>query len=252
MPKILADLTKGILMSEPWGKDNKILQTYIYTNFEIAYMQKKVFEDKEKGIAFWKIGSLVTMSAMPVWFIYKINDKPDCQFWNFDRFYYGNNSPAGNKTADDYQIEYETPAFYSSWLIELTPETINHIIKDNSSRLKAIFGDKLSENEHMLLRTIFGELELQKRKSDVFMEWYDGKYQFLMPLYFTDPDNVDLTATLDPQEATQSYKVRTLLYPEYAYPFVRSVIKNRSVLTGWMNFKDDILNETELEDGNNF
>ncbi len=245
--KMLAELSDGILMPEPWGKDHRILSKYINVNFEIAQAQDKVYEDKANGIAFWKVGYLVNQAANPLWFLYEKNNRSDRQYWNFKDYCYGNIpiSLAG-KTVDDFQVTYEEPKFRSAWQFDLTPDAVEHIMETNNERLVRVFGEKLAQNQHMLLRTILGELELQKKKSDVMPQWYHGGYQYLMPLYLTSPNTVDLTATLEPQENSNSYKVRTLLYPEYSYPCIRAVVKNRSALTGWMNISEETLNDTDL------
>jgi len=64
-----------------------------------------------------------------------------------------------------------------------------------------------------------------------------------MPLYLKNPNEVSLTATLEPLDEVKQYKVRTLLYSEYAYPHVRAVVRNRSAITGWMS-----VNDAELQD----
>lgn len=246
MPVILSDL-KSTLMVEPWGRDNKILSTYINVNFEIACEEEKIYENEANDIAFWKVGNLVSIAGDPLWFVYCLNPR-DEQKWNFKKTYYGILPPVpdGDKTIDDYQIQYRIPTFHSSWQFTLEPRTVEHIMLENKSRLVYVFGEDLANNEHMLFRTIFGELELQKKRSDIMAQWYYGKYQFLMPLYLKSPDEVSLTATLEPLDEIQQYKVRTLLYPEYAYPHIRAVVKNRSAITGWMNINDDELNDLDF------
>lgn len=247
MPHILEELKKS-LMTEPWGTNYKILSQYINVNFEIAYSEGKIYEDEEKNIAFWKVGNLVSLAGDPLWFIYEKNTR-GTQTWNFKRTYYGVVLPISDtsKLIDDYQLQYQTPRFYSSWQFVLEPETVEHIMEENKSRLESVFGVELSQNGHMLFRTILGELELQKKRSDVMNQWYYGKYQFLMPLYLKSPDKVSLTATLEPLDDTKQYKVRTLLYPEYAYPHVRAVVKNRSAITGWMSVDDAELQGLDFE-----
>ncbi|MEA4894670.1 MAG: DUF3825 domain-containing protein [Oscillospiraceae bacterium] len=237
MPVILSDLKKD-LMSEPWGANCKILSTYINVNFEIAYSENKVYEDDTNNIAFWKVGNLVSIAGDPLWFMYELNQRGQ-QKWNFQRAYYASSLPVVSyKTIDDFQIQYNVPIFHSSWQFTLEPDTVEHIMSENKERLVRVFGEDLSKNGHMLFRTILGELELQKKRSDVMAQWYYSKYQFLMPLYLNNPDEVSLTATLEPIDDVNRYKVRTLLYPEYAYPHIRSVVKNRSAITGWMNIAD--------------
>ncbi len=238
MSYILTDL-KNSLMSEPWGANSKILSQYINVNFEIAYSEGRIYENKEQGIAFWKVGNLVSLAGDPLWFIYKLNSR-GTQIWDFKKAHFGSLLPFSNlnKLIDDYQIQYQTPSFYSSWQFVLEPPTVEHIMNKNKERLVSVFGVELALNSHMLFRTILGELELQKKRSDVMNQWYFGKYQFLMPLYLKNPDKVSLTATLEPLEDVKQYKVRTLLYPEFAYPHVRAVVKNRSAITGWMSVDD--------------
>jgi len=246
MPSILSDL-KSNLMAEPWGKNNKILSTYINVNFEIAYSEAKIYEDEANGIAFWKVGNLVSIAGDPLWFVYELNPREE-QKWNFKKTYFGSLLPSLNndKTIDDYQIQYKIPPFYSSSQFTLDPKTVEHIMSENKDRLVHVFGEDLAKNAHMLFRTILGELELQKKRSDVMAQWYFGKYQFLMPLYLKSPNEVSLTATLEPLDDVKQYKVRTLLYPEYAYPHIRAVVKNRSSITGWMNVDDDELNDLDF------
>lgn len=238
MPYILAEL-KSSLMAEPWGTNSKILSQYINVNFEIAYSEGRIFEDKDQGTAFWKVGNLVSLAGDPLWFIYEMNPR-GTQPWNFKKPHYGTVLPISNlnKLIDDFQIQYQTPPFFSSWQFILEPQTVEHIMNENKERLESVFGAELARNSHMLFRTILGELELQKKRSDVMNQWYFGKYQFLMPLYLKNADKVSLTATLEPLDEVKQYKIRTLLYPEYAYPHVRAIVKNRSAITGWMSVDD--------------
>lgn len=247
MPYILDELKKS-LMSEPWGANCKILNQYINVNFEIACSENKIHEEEQRNIAFWKVGNLVSLAGDPLWFIYEKNTRGP-QKWNFKRLYFGTALPISNlnESIDDYQLQYQTPHFYSSWQFSLEPATIEHIMTDNKSRLESVFGKQLSQNGHMLFRTILGELELQKKRSDVMNQWYYGKYQFLMPLYLENSEKVSLTATLEPLEENKLYKVRTLLYPEYAYPHVRALVKNRSAITGWMSVDDAELQGLDFE-----
>ncbi len=246
MNLILGELSNE-LMIEPWGKDNKILSTYINVNFEIAFSENRIYQNEEEGVAFWKVGNLVSIAGDPLWFLYE-NNVRGTQKWNYKKSYYGTLPPISNlmDSADNYQIQYETPFFNSSWQFVLEPKTIEHIMSSNKDRLKVVFGEDLAENSHMLFRTILGELELQKKRSDVMKQWYYEKYQFLMPLYLKSPNEVSLTATLEPITDHKQYKVRTLLYPEYAYPHVRAVVRNRSAITGWMNIEDTKLQYLDL------
>ena len=235
------------LMEEPWGKNNRILSTYINVNFEIAYEEKKVYENEKDNIAFWKVGNLVSVAGDPLWFVYGLNEN-GAQKWDFEKCHYGSFPPVylDNMSIDEFQVEYRFPQFHSSWQLRLEPPTIKHIMGRNRDRLISVFGNELSQNDHMLLRTILGELELQKKRSDIMNQWYFGKYQFLMPLYLKKPNEVSLTATLEPLDEIKCYKVRTLLYPEYAYPHIRAVIKNRSTITGWMDISDTELDSLDF------
>ncbi len=47
MSYILTEL-KNCLMSEPWGANSKILSQYINVNFEIAYSEGRIYENKEQ------------------------------------------------------------------------------------------------------------------------------------------------------------------------------------------------------------
>lgn len=246
MAAILSEL-KNDLMTEPWGENNRILSTYINVNFEIAYAESKVYEDEKNNIAFWKVGNLVSIAGDPLWFVYELNPRGP-QIWNFKKTHYGNMLPAPieNKDIDELQIEHKFPRFHSSWQLLLEPKAITHIMTEHNERLIDVFGKELSQNSHMLFRTILGELELQKKRSDVMHQWYFSKYQFLMPLYLKSPNTVDLTATLEPLDDVKCYKIRTLLYPEYAYPYIRAVVKNRSAITGWMNISDNELDNLDF------
>lgn len=245
--QILKELAEDILMVEPWGNQYRVLQTYINHNFVIAKSQQKVYEDRENGIAFWKVGYLVNRAADPVWFYYEKNPIQGKQFWNYKKYHYGNIPiDIPEKTVDDFQVKYQPPEFFPSWGISIEPKAINHIMINNKDRLVKVFGEKLANNSHMLFRTIIGEVTLQKKKSDVIHQWYNDEYQFLMPLYLTDENTVDLTAPLTPNPLKKSYEISTLLYPEYSYPHARAVVKNRSAFAGWMNLKEEDLNSMDL------
>ena len=91
-------------------------------------------------------------------------------------------------------------------------------------------------------RSIYGEIQLKRKEELVLPQWYHGDYKFLMPLFLTQGDRVELTAALEPDPALRRYVVRTLLLPHYAYAHARALVKSRASFADWM-----MLSEEELE-----
>ena len=241
----IASVTKD----EPWGKGYKILELYLRANFEIAKTQSKVFEDKEKNIAFWRAGNLVNETSDPIWLVYRKNSRDD-PYWAFDKVWTGN-APDGSDSAQ-WALRYEPPEFNRSWSIHFEQNTIRHILKDseNRQRLEQVFRDAFGGefNEHLAFRAIYGEILLKHKEEVVLPQWYRSEYQFLMPLHLTQPDKVELTAALQPDPPLKRYLVRTLLLPHFSYAWARALVKSRANFADWMMLSDDELNRTVVAD----
>jgi hypothetical protein len=107
-------------------------------------------------------------------------------------------------------------------------------------------GGKL--NDHLAFRAIYGEIQLKRKEEVVLPQWYGGEYQFLMPLFLTQPDRVELTAPLQPDPALKRYVVRTLLLPHFAYAGTRALVKSRANFADWMMLSEDELKAAPTED----
>lgn len=237
--KWIADVAKP----EPWGTNFKVLELYLRANFEIAKRSGKIYENKEKGIAFWRAGSLLNTTADPLWIVYRKN-KRDFPPWEFKEVVTGD-TPNGDD-AKNFEIRHEIPEFHQDWLIHFEQSNLQHILREskNVERLRQVFTVALGNdfNEHLIFRAIYGEIQLKRKEGAVLPQWYHGDYKFVMPLFLTQPQKVDLTAALEPDEILRRYVVKTLLLPNYAYAYTRAVVKSRDMFAAWM-----LLNEDELE-----
>lgn len=238
-----------IAKPEPWGVNNKILELYVRASFEIAKNQGKVYEDRDRGVAFCRAGSLVNETSDPIWMTYRKNSR-DTPYWQFHRAVTGG-APDGSDTSQ-WTLKYEPPEFNDDWPIHFEQRSIQHIMSDaeNRSRLELVFGNAMGGklNDHLAFRAIYGEIQLKRREGVVIPQWHAGEYQFLMPLFLTQPDRVELTAPLQPDPALRRYVVRTLLLPFFAYAGARALVKSRANFADWMMLPEDELQSTQIDD----
>ena len=236
------------LKSESWGKDHKILELYLRANFEIAKQQQKVFEDESNGFAIWRAGYLVTPSMDPVWMFYEKNDPRYSQKWNFVQVKIGE-APIAGVDVSRYSVTYTPPEFDPTWDIYIDPRNFSHILADNRDRLSGVLGEEVTNNPHRLFRTIYGEIMLERKEAaGVIPQWYMGGYNFLMPLYLTEPDTVDLTAALTIDETMKRYQLRTLLLPHYAYANARAIVKSKTQFASWAMLDERTLDNVSYDD----
>lgn len=234
---------------EPWGAKLKTLELYLRCNFEIAKSQSRVFEDRSRNLAFWRAGNLVNITSDPVWLIYNRNTRDD-PYWKLNKVATGD-APQGFD-AKRFEIVYEPPAFSREWTIHFQQANIQHMLSDqrNRKRLEAVFKNVLGScyNDHLIFRAIYGEIQLKRKEEVVLPQWYHGEYMFLMPLFLTQPEHVELTAALEPDPAMSRYVVRTLLLPHYAYAYARSLVKSRASFADWMMLSEEELNKAIPEE----
>jgi hypothetical protein len=239
-PRFLEDVAWAA-RPEPWGTGMKTLELYLRANYEIAKSQSRVYEDRSRGIAFWRAGSLVSATSDPLWMLYDRNRHRD-PFWHFRQVLVGR--PPELTDPDDLSLEYRPPEFHRDWLIHFQQGSLEHMLGDgpNRERLQTVLQQALGRfSEHLVLRAIYGEIQMKRKEEAVIPQWYHGDYQFLMPLHLTQPERVELTAALQPDPAMRRYIVRTLLLPHHAYAYARSVVKTRDAVPDWM-----LLSEREL------
>lgn len=241
----IADVAKG----EPWGKDLKVLELVLRANFEIAKQQNRVYENPEKGVAFWKPGYMVSKAADQLWLIYEKNKEGRKQKWAFKHVCVGYNPIQEPLNAADYQIKYEPKEFNPAWDIFIDQKHLSHILSENKPRLESVFGKEMAKNSHLLFRAIYGEIMLEKKEATTIIpQWYSNEYQFLMPLYLTQSEKVELTAALTIDNIMQRYQLRTLLHPTYAYAYARAVVKSRAQFGAWLTLDDTTLNNVDITD----
>jgi Domain of unknown function (DUF3825) len=236
---------------EPWGKDLKVLELYLRANFELAKAQTaeggtKVYEDQNKGIAFWRAGHLVNRTADPIWLVYEPNKQRENP-WRLRDVRVGD-VPVPGIQASSYEIDYTPPPFDKTWELYFYQYSLEHMLEDtdNRERLERVFDGIFkagSLNEHIVFRTVYAEIELKRKQEVVIPQWYMGDYQFLMPLFLTQGKKVELTAALRPEPALKRYSVRTLLLPTYAYASARAVVKSRAAFADWMMLTEEDLEE---------
>lgn len=231
---------------EPWGQNYKVLELYLRANFEMAKQQDRVYEDEDNDIAFWKTGYLVNDVSDPLWLVYNLNRR-DHPKWHFKNIHTGECPIHG--LDNDFQVKYSPPEFNSLWKIYFNQKNLEHMLNDsaNRERLSKVFGS-LADNDHLIFRVIYGEVELKRKEEVVIPQWYRNDYQFLMPLFLTQPDKVELAATLTPNPTLKRYEVNTLLLPHYSYAYARSVVKSRASFANWMLLTEEELNQTYAED----
>ena len=233
---------------EPWGKNFQVLNYYLLINFQIAKQQKRVLENE--NIALWKPGFLKNQINDPVWMCYEPNVYEGTKIkWQFKKLMSGDN-PYKDVYAKDYQVEYKIPEFHQDWDIYLDQYALRHIFEksENVNRLKAVFNN-ITDNPHLIFRTIYGELMLQAKDFLHYPQWYRGKFHFLMPLFLKSPDKTDLVATLTPNANLNRYEVSTLLLPGMVYGAVRSIVTNRRLLPAWLLLDEqDFIKEYEALD----
>jgi hypothetical protein len=240
-PEWLADIANAA-KEEPWGDNYKILETYLRANFEIAKSQNKIYESTDGDFAMWRIGTLLTAAADPIWLYYEKNLQRDKQPWRYKSVKTGH-KPIAGVTAETLSVRYEPDDFNSQWDIHIEPRTIDHIMKTNSDRLTPIFG---STTSHRIFLTIYGEIMLEKKEAvGVLPQWYRGDYGFLLPLRLTTPEKVDLSAALSVDKTMKRYQLHTLLTVQYGYANARAVAKSRSQFMPWIT--DDELNDAVIE-----
>ena len=246
-PKWLEEVA-ATAKEEPWGKKYKVLELFLRANFEIAKQQGKVYENEAKNIAFWKPGYLVSRTMDPVWLIYEKNTGKGRQKWMYKKVVTGR-FPFEHINDEDYQVKYEFEDFNPSWDIFIDQRNFTHIVHENSNRLVKVFGTEVAQNSHLLFRAIYGELMLAKKEAaTVISQWYANEYQFLMPLYLTQSEKVELTAALSIDRTMKRYQLRTLLFPAYAYAYARSLVKSRSQLGAWIAFPQQEIDDSEEDD----
>jgi hypothetical protein len=252
-PKGWLEEVAKIAKPEPWGARNKILELYLKANFEIAKSQAKVYEDRQGNIAFWRAGSLVNMTSDPIWLVYKKKHRQDQfpeQLWEFDKVMAGD-TPKGLQRSD-FEMKYTPPEFNRDWLIHFEQTGVRHIMSDtrNQKRLQDVFSQVLGGtfNDHLIFRAIYGEIQLKRKEEVVLPQWYHGDYKFLMPLFLTQADHVELTAALEPDPPMKRYIVKTLLLPYYSYAYARALVKSRASFADWMMLPEAELNAVIDED----
>jgi len=242
------ETVKDNIKAEPWGKGLYLLKKYIQVNFEIAQKQGKVYENPDDNIALWRPGYLINEVADPVWLKYVRNRKSSDVKWFFSGVCSGD-SPHKGVHIEDYQIDYKIPEFNYSWRMFLDQQSLDHIFEDeqNFFRLKQVFGDEISQNRHLIFRVLFGEISLQQRDVLAIPQWYHGDYHFLVPLFLTQPNHMELAATLTPNEKLNRYDISTLLLPGQAYGSARPVARSRKILPQWLQLtKDEIARDNEI------
>ena len=183
---------------EPWGSRMKTLELYLRASYEIAARQSKVHKDPSLGIAFWRAGSLVSLTSDPLWLVYERNWRAQ-PYWRFREVAVGR--PPECVDLGDLTLEYTPPAFHRDWPIHFQQGSLDHMMGSDPSRarLQLVLREALDHSsKHLVLRAIYGEIQLKRKEEAVIAQWYRGDYQFLMPLHLTQPERVELTAVLLP------------------------------------------------------
>lgn len=237
------------LRPEKWGKNLKVLDLYLRSNFEIAKQQGKVFEDESSGVAIWRAGHLVTPAMDPVWLYYEKNYDQYDQKWRFKEVRIGN-SPIDSVNNADHVVNYSPPEFNPTWDIYIDPYSFQqHILVHNRDRLVSVLGEEIASNSHLVFRLIYGEIMLERKEAAGIMpQWYMNGYNFLMPLFLTSSNKVDLTAALMINETMKRYELKTLLIPSYAYANARSIVRSPVQFASWIALDEDSDIEDDLDE----
>jgi len=114
----------------------------------------------------------------------------------------------------------------------------------NQKRLQDVFSGALGGtfNDHLIFRAIYGEIQLKRKEEVVLPQWYHADYKFLMPLFLTQPDHVELAAALEPDPPMKRYIVKTLPLPYYSHAYARALVKSRASFADWMMLPEVELN----------
>ena len=237
------DFVARLAIAENWGPDNRYLQQYLAANFEIAYIQKKVKVNEEKGYALWRAGNLVTKDAQPITMCCVKNFIAQKQPYVFKHVFIGERFTI---ELDDDKIPevapeaptYDTPTYRGEYRLS---HNFKHYLDDHAPRMDAIFPNL---NKHQQFLCIHAAVNLAhvRHESTAVPQWYkdknadSGGYQWLLPLYINS-DNIsekpDLVATLEPLAEHNEYCVTTLLLPEWVYPNARAVSQRDPHFRSW-------------------
>lgn len=237
------DFVAKLALDEHWGADNRYLQQYLSANFEIAYEQGKVKENKEKGYVLWRAGNLVTRDAQPITILGVKNSLSGKQDYVFkfvfatERFSVEIDGEKVQETAPESPT-YDIPSYHGDYELSYN---FSHYIDDHADRAAQSFPNM---NDHQRFLCIYAALNLAHRRheSTAVAQWYkdknadSGSYQWLLPLHIKSEnisDKPDLVATLEPLDEHKEYFVRTLLPPEWAYPKARAVSRRDPHFRNW-------------------
>lgn len=236
-----------LAMREDWGDNLSFLRDYCFTNFDLASEQGLIWEDVEKRFAIWRIGTLVTNQGMSLYGYFARNDLENRQAYVLKTILpsWPNNLVIRYRSSWSGPEErilipdppnapsYDPPPYQSHYAIDIN---WGHILLEHASRLR----EHLSGlSGRPLELCIFGSVQYSHRLAERLKvpQYYDGRYQWLLPLYITHENYhkaPDLVASLDSEDYPNTYVVKTVLAPEWAYSKARAIALNTAHLSTWL------------------
>src|SRR5579871_4182566 len=75
------------LAPDEWGDKHRYLFKYVATNFKFVFEQGKVYQDPEGRFAVWRVGTLTSLHADPIFIHVEKNRNSDRQPYYFKRIW---------------------------------------------------------------------------------------------------------------------------------------------------------------------
>ncbi len=233
-------------VQEDWGPNYSYLQSYCYLNFEIAYAQNLLYIDAEQRFAVWRIGHLVTDDGTPIYALFFENSLQERQPFKLVSILATHNlvinyRPERNGRAERIHIatppappKYQIPAYQPQYRIEYNWE---HYFREHRLRMEECLPNI---PERLRYLGVFGAVELAHRLHhlNAIPQFYNGNYQYLLPLYITHAHinkRPDIVAALREDRDRGVYTVPTLLLPEMAYANARAIATNIAQFRSWID-----------------
>lgn len=237
-----------LAIQENWGESHSFLRDYCFTNFDLASEQGLIWEDPDKRFAIWRIGTLVTNQGMSLYGYFVRNELENRQDYVLKTVFpsWPNNlviryQPSWNSREERIVIpdplsapSYGPPPYQGHYAIDIN---WGHILLEHPSRLRELLSGL---SGRPLELCIFGSVQYSHRLAERLSvpQYYDGRYQWLLPLYITHENynkSPDLVAPLDSEDYPNTYVVKTVLAPAWAYSKARAIAVNTTQLAPWLD-----------------
>lgn len=223
------------MTDEDWSSNLSevgVLKYYIKQTFEKVYEEGKVKEIENKSLSYAIFNTgLYTKLYDSIYCYFELNqtNKPNKQKWELIGFYtsyeIGKKKINGLPERADYFQDPSLLVFNTNLTLNLQSE---HILSDeeNLSRLPIDVRDS-----KMLSSMFSGAIETMKKRVTAnyklaVPQYYKGKIQLLLPLYFVKPEQIDVALVVTRIE--DYYQGHTCLTLDMAYSNARLIAKPES------------------------